>query len=116
MLPTIQDGDLLTIEEIPAAQLQRGDLIVFKIDEKRQYLKRLIGLPGETVEIRDGKVYINGKVLDEPYIKGPAEGNSPPLILGSDRYFVLGDNRPNSSDSRAFGPIKGESILGRVKQ
>ncbi len=115
MLPTIQDGDLLTIEEIPAAQLQRGDLIVFKIDETRQYLKRLIGLPGETVEIRDGKVSINGKVLDEPYIKGPTEGDSL-LTLRADRYFVLGDNRSNSADSRQFGSIQGESILGRVKR
>ncbi len=116
MLPTIQDGDLLTIEEVPVTQLQRGDLIVFKIDEKRQYLKRLIGLPGETVKIRDGEVYINDQALEEPYVQQRATSNAPAITLKSDEYYVLGDNRPNSSDSRAFGPVRGTNILGRVKQ
>ncbi len=118
MLPTLQEGELLLIEEVPIAQLQHGDIIVFQ-DPRGQdvpLLKRLIGLPGETVEVRDDKVYINGKALDEPYVKIPGGRDYAQATLGSDEYFVLGDNRPNSSDSRHFGPILGASILGRVKQ
>jgi signal peptidase I len=116
MEPNFHDGQIVEVEEVPVTDLQRGDVIVFSPDKERQYLKRLIGLPGETVEIRDGKVYINGKVLDEPYIKQTASRDSQLFIVEPDRYFVLGDNRNNSSDSRSFGSILGESILGRVKQ
>ncbi len=116
MEPNFHDGQIVDVEEIPVEELQRGDVILFKVDEDRQYLKRLIGLPGETLEIRDNKVYINGKVLDEPYIKEPVRGDSMMYVMGSDEYFVMGDNRDNSADSRVFGSIPGESILGRVKQ
>jgi signal peptidase I len=116
MEPNFHDGQIVEVEEVPVTDLQRGDVILFTPDKERQYLKRLIGLPGETVEIRDGKVYINGEILDEPYIKQTASRDSQLFIVEPDRYFVLGDNRNNSSDSRSFGSILGESILGRVKQ
>ena len=114
--PNFHDGQIVNVEEDQVKKLQRGDVILFAVKEGKQYLKRLIGLPGETVEIRDGKVYINDKVLAEPYIKEPARSNSLPTALGSDEYFVLGDNRNNSADSRGFGPISGADIRGRVKQ
>jgi signal peptidase I len=116
MEPNFYDGQIVEIEEVPVADLQRGDVILFAPDKERQYLKRLIGLPGDTVEIRNGKVYINGEVLDEPYIKEPARSDMPARTVEADRYFVLGDNRNNSSDSRGFGAIPSESILGRVKE
>ncbi|MBE2266734.1 MAG: signal peptidase I [Anaerolinea sp.] len=116
MEPNFHDEQIVDVEEVPVEDLQRGDVIVFTVKDEKQYLKRLIGLPGETVKIRAGKVYINGKVLDEPYIKESAHSDMPVRTVESDRYFVLGDNRNNSADSRAFGSIPGASILGRVKQ
>ena len=118
MQPTIKEGERLLIEDVPVVQLQRGDIVIIQPPESQAVpiVKRLIGLPGDTVEIRDTKVYINGKVLDEPYVKIPGGRDYAQATLGSDEYFVLGDNRPNSSDSRHYGPISGASILGRVKQ
>ena len=119
MLPTLHEGELLLIEEVPVEQLQRGDIIVFQPPGSQAGLlvKRLIGLPGETVEIRGRKVYLNGKVLDEPYIQEPMiRVDFPPIILKSDEYYFMGDNRNNSVDSRQFGPIPSQSILGRMKQ
>lgn len=117
MLPTIPEGAQLLIEEVPVAQLKHGDIIVFRVPGREvDHVKRLIGLPGDTVEIRDDRVFINGKALDEPYIRLPQGRGYAPATLGSDEYFVMGDNRSNSSDSRDFGPISGASILGRVKQ
>jgi signal peptidase I len=118
MLPTIHEGELLLIEAVPIAQLRRGDIIVFQDprDQDVPFLKRLIGLPGDTIEVRDDKVYLNGKALDEPYIRLPQGRDYAQATLGSDEYFVMGDNRSNSVDSRHFVPIPGKSILGRVKQ
>jgi signal peptidase I len=119
MEPNFHDGQIVEIEEVPVTDLQRGDVILLTVDEERQYLKRLIGLPGETLEIIDGKVYIDGKVLEEPYLQETSEVNrfpTPPITLKPNEYYVLGDNRNNSSDSRGFGPISGENIRGRVKQ
>ncbi|CAG0936412.1 Signal peptidase I V [Thermoflexales bacterium] len=106
------------IEEVSVEQLQRGDIIVFQnpSDQAPPLLKRLIGLPGDTIEVRDDKVYLSGKALDEPYIMLPQGRDYAQATLGSNEYFVLGDNRSNSMDSRHFGPISGASILGRVKQ
>ncbi len=116
MEPNFHDGQFVEVEAVSVSELRRGDVIVFtrfKNDE-RQWLKRLIGLPGETVEIHSGKVLVNGKPLDEPYINISAESNYYPITLKSDEYFVLSDNRNNGSDSRGFGPIPGANIRGRV--
>jgi signal peptidase I len=118
MLPTIPEGARLLIEEVSVEQLQRGDIVVFENPSSQNppLVKRLIGLPGDTVEVRDDKVYVNGQALDEPYIRLPQGRDYTQASLGSDEYFVMGDNRANSMDSRQFGPIRGQAILGRVKQ
>ncbi len=83
---------------------QRGDIVIFKFpdDEKKDYLKRIIGLPGDTVEIVDGKVYINGseEPLDEPYLSEEPVGSYGPYVVPEDSYFMMGDNRNYSNDSR----------------
>lgn len=99
----------------------RGDIVVFTPPnvppEDPPLIKRLIGLPGETIEFRDTYVYVNGVKLDEPYINEPCTVGSCPnqlWTLGADEYFFMGDNRNHSHDSRAFGPIKRSAIMGRA--
>lgn len=98
---------------------ERGDVIVFHFDEerKRDFIKRIVGLPGETVEMREGRVYINGVLLDEPYIEDhcrPTLCSDEIWQLGEDDFFVLGDNRNSSQDSHDFGAIDREQIIGRA--
>ncbi len=104
----------------PLGRPERGDIVVFTppVFSEKPYIKRIIGLPGETVEIRDdGYVYINGQRLDEPYIQdGITECNRADCrwVIPEDSVFVLGDNRRNSSDSRIFGPVPIDSIIGKA--
>lgn len=126
MEPTLYDGDNLIVDKISYRfrDPERFDIIVFpfKYKEKTYYIKRIIGLPGETVQIDlQGNIYINGELLAEGYgrevIKPEHIGIAmEPVVLGEDEYFVLGDNRNNSSDSRAeaVGNIKREDIIGRA--
>lgn len=115
---TLQDDDRVIVNKIGLKfrALQRGDIIVMKFDEKHDYIKRVIGVPGENVQIIDGKVYINGKVLDEPYIYGDFTEsiNGFEWKLKEDEYFVMGDNRKpgGSTDSRVFGPVNINRIKG----
>lgn len=99
----------------------RGEIVVFMPPNQSQddppLIKRLIGLPGETVTFQDTVVYINGVKLDEPYINEPCQSARCPnesWQLGDDEYFFMGDNRNHSHDSRAFGPIQGGQIVGRA--
>ena len=94
----------------------RGDIIVFDYpdDTARQFVKRIIGEPGDTVAINGGTVSINGAPLDEPYLQGPGAGDLRPVRLGAGEYFVLGDNRAGSRDSRHWGPLESDYIIGRV--
>ena len=100
--------------------LQHGQVVVFFKTPARDgdaLIKRVIGLPGDTVELRNGAVRINGALLDEAYVTGAqtACGNyCQPFTLGPDAYFLMGDNRVNSLDSRSFGPIPAGQIVGRV--
>ena len=97
---------------------ERGDIIIFKFpdDEKILYIKRVIGLPGDMVEIHDGAVYLNGQVLDEPYITMETEGNFGPYTVPEGHYFMLGDNRNNSADSRYWKNtyLEREKIVGKA--
>lgn len=102
-------------------QPQRGDIVVFNSPNTRPgeppLIKRLIGLPGETVEIRDAAVYINGVKLDESYLNepcSPTRCSDRVWTLAADEYFFMGDNRNHSHDSRAFGPIRRNQIIGRA--
>ena len=100
---------------------RRGDVVVFEppIANRgdRDFIKRVIGEPGDHVVVRDGRVWVNDRLLDERYIPGVQTtcfGQWCDITLGEDEYFVMGDNRPNSSDSRYWGPVKGGSIVGKA--
>ncbi len=117
MEPTLYDHQRLIIEKVSyhLHPPQRGDIVVVRAPQYQQLLvKRVVGLPGETLSIRDGQVYINGTPLEEPYIQGEPWGNYPPTHIPEGYVFLLGDNRNNSSDSRVFGPVPITNILGHV--
>lgn len=120
MEPNLHQGQYLIVNKAVYRWLhppERGDIIVFEYPRApdRDFIKRVIGLPGEKVEIRNGVVYINDKPLPEPYLKNNrGHGNFPPTVLGPDQYFVLGDNRDNSSDSRMWGPLPRDRIIGKA--
>lgn len=132
MLPNFHDKDYLIIDRISyyTGQPQRGDVIVLKYpkDTSQFFIKRIIGLPGETVCLRQGQVLIyqghatteqcqqQGKALTEPYLSSQdiTFGRPDAVPLGSDEYFVLGDNRTASSDSRVWGILPREDIIGKV--
>lgn len=121
MVPNFQDGQYLIVDEISYRfrTPERGEVIVFKYpnDPSQKYIKRIIGLPGDTVEVKNKEVVINGKILNESsYFKTPIDtpGFSK-VVLGQDEYFVLGDNRIASSDSRNWGILPKKDIIGRVE-
>jgi signal peptidase I len=117
MLPTLQNGQYLVISKLTywIHPPQRGDIIVFHppTNPGEDYIKRVVGLSGEQVEIRAGEVAIDGQPLDEPYVNNPGT-YSGSWTLGEGEYFVLGDNRRNSSDSHTFGVISGETVVGKA--
>ena len=94
----------------------RGEVIVFNypLDPKKDFVKRVVGLPGETVEVRDGTVYVNGEALSEPYLSRRDDSDAREVTLGDKDYYVIGDNRRNSNDSRAWGPVLEDHIVGKV--
>lgn len=118
MEPNFHDGQFLLINKLAykLGDLERGDVIVFRYprDPSRDFIKRVIGLPGETVEIINGQVYVNGQLLGDDYHTNEAGYNSGAVTLGAEELFVLGDNRPNSSDSHSWGPLPRNLIIGRV--
>ncbi len=124
MEPNFEDGEYLIIDELSFhfRQPERGEIVVFHPpsgEEKQFYIKRMIGLPGEEVEVNDGKITIynadnpNGFVLTEDYIDDYTPGRDSET-LGEDEYYLMGDNRDASFDSRAFGPVPEENLIGRV--
>ena len=117
MKPTLHEGQYLIISKIvyKLHPPQRGDIIVFHHprDPARDLIKRIIGLPGEEVEIRNSRVYVNGVLLEEPYVTNWG-GRPSRHELGTDEYFVLGDNRPNSDDSRSWGGLARDMIVGKA--
>ena len=103
-------------ELFPFHRPRRGDVIVFKypLDPDRDFVKRVVGLPGETVEIHRGTVKIDGEALEEPYLEERDLSSLGPVLVPPDSYFVIGDNRDGSSDSRHWGPVPLENIVGKV--
>ncbi|MBQ9549776.1 MAG: signal peptidase I [Lachnospiraceae bacterium] len=97
---------------------ERGDIVIFRFpdDEKILYIKRIIGMPGDTVEIHDGGVYIDGSLLDEPYLKVATEGEFGPYTVPEGQYFMMGDNRNNSADSRFWNNtfLERDKIVGKA--
>ena len=95
---------------------QRGDIIIFQHpdDEERTLIKRIIGLPGDWVEVKTYGVFINGTLLDEPYTQGSNRPTQSLILVPEDSYFVMGDNRDSSTDSRRWGMLPRENIIGRA--
>ena len=142
MVPNLESGQLLLVNKLVYFQLdtsrlakvipfwdeespsthfaihppRRGEVIVFRFPEdlSKDFVKRVIGLPGEEVEVVSGTPYIDGMPMGEPYLKSKDRSNSSPLLLGDGEYFVMGDNRRSSNDSRNWGAVPEENILGKV--
>lgn len=115
MVPTLNVGDQLLVKKVESCTINRGDILVFKKDGTL-YVKRLIGLPGDIVYIDNGDVYINGCLLEEPYVKNK-DSYSGQYIVPPGYYFFLGDNRVNSYDSRYwdFPYVEKEQLVGKAK-
>src|SRR6266851_1149938 len=120
MAPLLSDQERIFINKFVYRfePIQRGDVVVFwyPLDRSKSFIKRVIGLPGETVEIRQGVVYVNGKAVAEPYVPPKYEDLSDfgPVRVPKDSYFVMGDHRVSSNDSRVFGPVASRYIYGRA--
>jgi signal peptidase I len=118
MEPGMEDGQRLIINKAVYhfREPARGDVIILHppIEPKKEYVKRVIGLPGDTVEVRSGMVYINGLPLSEPYIKDAPRYNYASFIIPENNYFVLGDNRNNSNDSHTGWTVTSENIVGEA--
>jgi signal peptidase I len=117
MLPAYKNGDKVIVSK-DLEKIDRLDVIIFRYprDPSKRYIKRVIGLPGETISITGGKVMIDGIELAEPYVDSALSHqgyNSPALRIPSDSYYVLGDNRDNSSDSRYWGTVDKGLIEGK---
>jgi signal peptidase I len=117
MEPSLHDEQFLVVNRLAYRwkEPQRGDIIIFRFpsDPKRRFIKRVIGLPGDVVAVRDGQLYINGVVLDEPYITEAHQYHGE-WRLSPYEVFVLGDNRNNSSDSQNWGPLHIDEIIGKA--
>ena len=142
MAPTLEGGQYLVVDHVSYLKLDverlsrivpfwaaenadpkfafdpptRGEIIVFRypVDPSKDFVKRVVGLPGETVEVRSGTVYIDGLALGEPYLRRSDRSNARPLALSDEQYYVVGDNRRNSNDSRAWGVVPEDHIVGKV--
>ena len=125
MYPSLHDGDQLIVDKISYRfrEPKRFDVVVFpyQYEQNKRFIKRIIGLPGETVQIVDGEMYINGSKLEDPYgeqvgLMEDAGIAADPITLSDDEYFVLGDNRNNSKDSRFsdVGPLHRDELIGRA--
>lgn len=119
MLPTIQLQDRVVVDKLffKFTGLHRDDIVVFRpppaANATEDFIKRIIGLPGETLQVANGKVYINGKPLVEPYELQPPNYSFGPIKIPANCYFVMGDNRNNSDDSHEWGVLPAQNITGR---
>jgi signal peptidase I len=117
MEPAFPDGERVPVTSV-IDSLNRGDVVTFRypVDESKHFMKRIIGLPGEQVEAKDGVITINGQQLDESYVVEANRSHDTwgPQTIPADEYFMLGDNRRNSSDSRYWGTVRRSLITGKV--
>lgn len=142
MQPTLEEGQYLLVNKIVYFQVEaailerllpfrdeekgqslfpfhpprRGEVLIFHFprDESRDFVKRVIGVPGDEVEIRRGRVYVNGVKLEEPYVTHPDRESMSEVEVPEDSYFVMGDNRRASNDSRDWGPVPNDKLVGRA--
>ena len=118
MSPGIHDGDRILVDHLSYVfqDVRRGDIVVlqYPLDPRLDYIKRVVGLPGDEIRILGGRVLVNGSVLDEPYVDEQDAATDVAAIVEPDHFFVLGDNRPHSSDSREFGQVPRVYLRGKV--
>lgn len=120
MLPGLEDRDRLFINKFVYhfEAIHRGDIVVFHYprDPEKSYIKRVIALPGDRIRIDQGRVYLNGKLLREPYVpdKYRDTRSMPQMVVPEDEYFMMGDHRSISSDSREFGPVDRDLVYGKA--
>ncbi len=122
MMPALENQERIFINKFTyrmgIEKIARGDLVVFWFDNEpgKSYIKRVVGLPGDQIRIERGTVYVNGGRLQEDYVPAEYRDNlsQPELVVPADRYYVLGDHRSSSSDSRTWGPIPRDAIYGKA--
>jgi signal peptidase I len=125
MVPTLRIGDRLIVEKLSYRQHEPHfrDIVVFQPPDRllsqgykadQAFIKRVIGLPGQTVEVKQGKVFVDGKALNEPYIAAPPTYVMKPIVVTPGHVFVMGDNRNNSNDSHVWGLLPQANIIGRA--
>ena len=113
MVPTLDGGEVMLLKKIDTSYERFDIVVVNKSVEGDNLIKRVIGLPGETIRCKNNNIYINDEIIDDPYGKGDT-GNFQEITLGDDEYFLMGDNRTVSLDSRILGVIKKDEIEGTV--
>lgn len=115
MLPTLQPGEFVLVNKMAyeMGDFERGDIVVFHYSPEEDYIKRVIGLPGDEVTVGNGQVVVNGQLLDEPYISAPPQYTGT-WNVPDGSLFVLGDNRNQSSDSHRWGFIEEDSVIGKA--
>lgn len=118
MEPLIHSGEYVLINTLAyrIATPRRGEIVAFRHegDAREVFIKRIVGLPGDRIRIDRGRVYVNGTKLDEPYVRDADDRSLPEITVPSSSVYVLGDNRANSEDSRSFGAVSEESLIGRA--
>lgn len=117
MEPSLYDGQFVVVNRLAymLGSPQRGDIVVFPfpLNPDRRFIKRIIGLPGDTIKVQNGQVFVNGALLEEPYISDRPAYNSQ-WVVSRDEVFVLGDNRNHSSDSQNWGAVPMDSVIGKA--
>lgn len=118
MAPQIASGEYVLINTFAYrfSQPKRGDIVAFRNDEDARplFIKRVVGLPGDRIAVDRGRVFVNGTGLNEPYVRHPDDRSFPEAIVPPHAVYVLGDNRLNSEDSRFFGPVPDDRLVGRA--
>jgi len=118
MEPTLLPHDRVLVDKFlyRLRQPRRGDVIVLRypLNPERNYIKRIVALPGDRLEVKDGRLFINTTPVAEPYVNGVPQGDFGPVTVPEDSVFVMGDNRNNSEDSRSFGALKKDKIVGQA--